>query len=250
MPIATIRWKFRSSNSDEILSFNRIPFPIVNFSFKNEGSYICEATNGIGKAIERIIRVQGIAKNPPAIHKAEMRAIVVSVGVDLKLNCHCEMCEPLTELSWMHEKNGVFDGKFGNLTTNIGSNQVDFSLNLNNVTVNDTGIYTCFMKNDFGDDKFAMDVIVKQTPNIVMANTDQSGTKRASSEMLHSDCVLNERTDANIRQTIDADVSIEKSIEIYDCHVLNHAGIVVKQFFIYLIGKVYAKDLLVKPNFH
>lgn len=190
-PISNIQWKFRQKNVGESVIYEQNPFPLKNFSAKDEGLYICEAKNDID-SIERLIKVKGLATSKPEIINKYSKSIVASVGDDLKLKCHCEMCEPITEFMWIYENVQTMQSNslIGEHIKGNWSNHADVSLNLPNVTLNNNGIYKCIMSNRFGSDTYDISVIVKLPPAIPVLRVNVNGNTYKNNEKIISNCRL------------------------------------------------------------
>lgn len=230
MPPAQIHWKYLVNNV-VIISYDLNPFPLKKFSFENEGSYSCEASNGIGQSVEREVKVRGIAIQAPNILRSNSDQIIVSSGDRVKLNCHCEMCEPLSELLWIHENNGTDESKFGELKSNTWSNQADFSLTLDNISVNDAGSYTCHMKNDFGHDRYMLKIVVKNPPRLEKPNGNSAGETNPADVVPYSTCIFKKILNESIFSSNSSHIIMPT--RLYACSIFNDT----KQFAILLGGK-------------
>lgn len=228
-PISNIQWKFRHKNKGEVLVYEHNPFPLRNFSDEHEGLYICEAKNEIG-SIERQIKVEGLATHKPEIINKYSKSIVASVGDDLKLKCRCEMCEPITEFMWIREsfETGQSISLIGKHMKGNWSNQADLSLTLNNLTLNDTGMYECIMTNGFGRDTHEIPVIVKQPPAMPELGVN--------SEKVISNCRLQNIFNSTIASD-DIKVPIMRLTRAYQCSATVALGVSVKNYSTFLIGE-------------
>lgn len=226
-PISNIQWKFRQKNEGKFLIYDQNPFPLKNFSDEHEGLYICEAKNDID-SIERLIKVKGLATRKPEIINNYSKSIVASVEDDLKLKCRCKMCEPITEFMWIHEnvetKQSI--SLIGKHVKGNWSNQADLSLNLTNLTLNNTGIYKCIMANSFGNDMHEITVIVKQPPAIPLVGENNGN--------LVSNCRLENIFNSTIISD-DIETPVIRPTKAFKCSV----GASVRNYSALLIGSGY-----------
>lgn len=227
-PISNIHWKFRQKNEGNFVIYDQNPFPLKNFSAEHEGLYICIAKNDIN-SIERLIKVKGSATRKPEIINNYSKSIVASVADDLKLNCHCEMCEPITEFMWIHENVETRQSisLFGKHMKGNWSNQADLSLTLTNLTLNNTGIYKCIMANSFGQDLHEISLIVKQPPAIPMVGVNN--------EKIVSNCRLKNIFNSTIVSD-DIEAPIIRPTKAFKCSAIVGIGAIVKNYSTLLIG--------------
>lgn len=169
LPQAQIKWKLPSATELQIFES---PFQIETFKFTDEGLYECMLDNGIEPAAIRKIKIRGVANGPPKISKPNIKQIKVSEGDDIDLNCHCEMCESRNVeklfLMWSHENNNHknVNNDLSKIIINDSANIIDYPWSIKNVTLENSGIYTCNISNEYGSDIYSIEVVVRQYPKI------------------------------------------------------------------------------------
>lgn len=166
VPKVFTEWRFRSNPTMPWKSLTQNPFPILNFQTKHEGIYLCNVSNGIGEAISRTIRLRGQASSPPKIRKPSITYLNASNDDNLILNCGCELCESINEYQWEYEGFEKHVNKSGILSRGEWKNQVNYSLNLENISLNDAGLYTCHLQNIHGADNYTIQLNVKDSPKL------------------------------------------------------------------------------------
>lgn len=166
LPPAEIKWKLPSATE---LKMFESPLQIETFKFTDEGLYECIFDNGIEPAAIRKIKVRGLANGPPKISKSSIKQIKVSEGDDIDLNCHCEMCESQDVdkliLMWNSENNKQeknVNNDLSKIKIHDLVNIIDYPLSIKNVTVENSGIYTCNISNEYGYDTYSIEVDVMQ----------------------------------------------------------------------------------------
>lgn len=232
-PKVEITWKFQSIQNDTFETLASTPFPIVNFSKHNEGLYTCVLSNGIGNAVKRLIKTRIIANSAPNIFKADAKTVYVNIGDDLLLNCRCDMCEPLIGF-WIHVNNqNTISSKVGNLKINDWLNRVDFSLHLINISNDDSGLYTCHLKNDFGHSHYTLEVIVNEhlpfqhNSHVNNGNVSTSNAIQLMNDIIYSKCLRKNVSTATNHELFD----------VYDCNAFNANSEIKQNFTIMLLCK-------------
>lgn len=174
LPQAQLKWKLPSDVDFKVFE---MPLQIESFTFSDEGLYMCELSNGITPAAMRRVTLRGVARDAPNITKTDIRYLNVTEGDSVNLMCHCEMCEPLLDYMWLHE-NAIGKNQTNLSTTDYNSdefaNRIDYSWKIESVSVNDSGKYICYMKNDFGSDTHSLELNVKIPPKIDGIRNDAS----------------------------------------------------------------------------
>lgn len=236
-PISNIQWKFRQKNKGKVVVYEHNPFPLRNFTDEHEGLYICEAKNEID-SIERQIKVKGLATHKPEIINSYSKSIVASVGDDLKLKCRCEMCEPITEFMWIREnvETGQTISLIGEYRKGNWPNQADLLLTLNNLTLNNAGIYKCIMTNSFGSDLHEIPVIVKQPPAMPELGVNEDEDTNENREKVISNCRLKNIFNSTIASD-DIEAPIIRRTRAYKCSATVALGVSVKNYSTLLIGE-------------
>lgn len=205
LPKAQIKWKLPTAMEFQTIETT---LRLESFKFSDEGLYECEHSNDIEPPAIRKVRVRGEANNWPNISKPDTKYINVCEGDDVNLLCHCEMCEPLEVLMWIHENqnhqnetnNSIEDIKSDELT-----NQIDYPWKIENVSVNSSGTYTCYMKNAFGFDTYSIELNVKKQPKL----------KKNLEENTYRKCTVNKVVYSVQVKTVNGNLTFPS--HVYDC---------------------------------
>lgn len=204
-PLAQVKWKFPMDTEFNIFE---TPLQIQSFKFSDEGLYECELSNGVEPAALRRVTLRGEAKNAPNISKPGIKYLNITEGDNLNLMCHCEMCEPLQDFMWLHEYS---DGKnetnlsMSDYNSDKFSNRIDYSLKIESVSVEDSGKYTCYLKNAFGSDTYSIELNVKIPPKI---------DKIEDKDMYHK-CSVNQQANLVLFDAKDSTRTVPS--HVYDC---------------------------------
>lgn len=189
-----------------------IPFRLDSFKFTDEGLYECEHSNDIEPAGIRNVIVRGEANSLPNISKPSIKNVILFEGDDINLVCHCEMCEPLEVLLWSHENqnhqnetNSVSEA----ITSDEYTNRIDYQWKIENITVNNSGIYTCYMKNAYGFDTYSIELNVKEQMNIEKFHHDNENT--------YQKCIVNKLINSVMIETKNGNSTIQS--HVYDCSI-------------------------------
>ncbi|XP_025423992.1 Down syndrome cell adhesion molecule-like protein Dscam2 isoform X3 [Sipha flava] len=137
---------------------------LQNVKEDKQGYYLCQASNGIGNAIGKVIQVN--VKSSP-LFSSMTRTVSTKEGDTATLQCNVTGDHPI-EVKWF--KNGKSD----TMTTNkfrLTERQQTFgekviaSLQINNVQVDDGGSYVCQASNVYGRDQQLVQLHVQEPPN-------------------------------------------------------------------------------------
>lgn len=186
LPPAQIKWKLPSATEFKIVDG---PLIIDAMQFSDEGLYECMLDNGIEPVAMRQVKIIGDANSSPNISKPSVKQLNVFEGDDIILYCHCEMCQPLTLLMWNHE-NHMHENRTNDSNVGIkmydNANIIDYPWSFKNISVENSGIYTCIMHNDYGSDTYSIEVNVRQSPKIATLQETSSYHKCTSNQYAHS----------------------------------------------------------------
>lgn len=232
-PKVYVIWKFQSIQNDTFETLASTPFPIANFSKRHEGLYTCVLSNGIGNAVKRLIKTRIIANSAPNIFKADAKIVSVNIGDDLLLNCRCDMCEPLIGF-WIYvNRQNTTSSKIGNLKINDWLNRVDFSLHLINISNDDSGFYTCHLKNEFGHSHYTLEVIVNKHLQFQQNSHVNNETISTSNNIqLMNNIIYNKCFRKNVSTATNSHL-----FGIYNCNAYNSDGEIKRNFTIVLLSK-------------
>ncbi|XP_027854261.2 cell adhesion molecule Dscam2 isoform X3 [Aphis gossypii] len=137
---------------------------LQNVKEDKQGYYLCQASNGIGNAIGKVIQVN--VKSSP-LFSSTSRTVSTKEGDTATLQCNVTGDQPI-EVKWF--KNGKTDtmssSKF-RLTERQQTfgEKVIASLQINNVQVDDGGSYVCQASNVYGKDQQLVQLYVQEPPN-------------------------------------------------------------------------------------
>ncbi|XP_071039988.1 cell adhesion molecule Dscam1-like [Parasteatoda tepidariorum] len=170
VPQPHVRWKVNSNASPEnfktIVSSSHVHI-LVNGSlnFRNveksdEGSYLCEANNGVGTGLSTVVRFT-VHSSPK--FETKFSTLTVRRGEKVKLNCISSGDIPMT-FTW--RKNGVIidllsKPRYSQQLQNIrGGESVD--LIIEKAEREDSASFTCTAMNDFGEDSMNFQLTVQE----------------------------------------------------------------------------------------
>lgn len=158
-PEPTIQWIHNGKpiaqaepNSRRTVTNNYIK--IVDLIKKDTGNYGCNATNSLGYVYKDVyLNVQAL----PASIKSKPMAEATVDGRNLTMRCRVEGA-PKPQVKWRHNNNWLTGGRYTVLPTG--------DLEIQKVTFADSGNYTCFAVNKFGNDSAQGSLVVKEHTRI------------------------------------------------------------------------------------
>lgn len=112
----------------------------------------------------------------PNILKSNLSIVQVRLGDDIKINCKCYLCMPLTESVWFFDEHQNHQNTYidQQLTMGeIGNNSASLILEILNATENNAGEYTCRFGNMYGYDEMVIKVEVLLPPQIENLSLDK-----------------------------------------------------------------------------
>ena len=175
-PQPVIRWKFirqinplvsESSEPVSILSSPQIhvlengSLSIRAVDLQNQGLYICDASNGVGRPLETSGKL--FVHSVPEI-RVDQKQILLRKSSQTQLHCTGLGSTPLT-LQWL--KNGVPLNTIDRyiVREEFKSSEKVSNIVINNAVRNDTAIFTCLAINLFGSQSQDVDVVVQEPPD-------------------------------------------------------------------------------------
>ncbi|CAG7733862.1 unnamed protein product [Allacma fusca] len=180
-PVPTISWKKQMGNRagnyhdisiqspnvksamEDVLSDSNGTLYIRNANKANQGVYLCEASNGIGSGISKVVRV--IVNAPVKIRDSEQNT-TSRVRTNAVLQCHITGDNPI-DVSWRRshlETSLALDPRYYVQTVNSSNGGLLSELKINNVVREDNGRYICSVSNPFGKDHQSFWLLVKDVP--------------------------------------------------------------------------------------
>ncbi|XP_050430112.1 cell adhesion molecule Dscam2 isoform X2 [Adelges cooleyi] len=173
VPKPTVVWKkatgSKSSDYEEIKekSHTKIlgnhSLLLQNVKEDKQGYYLCQASNGIGNAIGKVIQVN--VKSSP-LFSSTTRTVSTKEGDIATLQCNMTGDHPI-DVKWF--KNGksetMSSSKFRHTERQqIFGEKVVASLQINNVQISDGGSYVCQASNMYGRDQQLVQLYVQEPP--------------------------------------------------------------------------------------
>ncbi|GFQ82593.1 down syndrome cell adhesion molecule-like protein Dscam2 [Trichonephila clavata] len=172
-PIPRIRWtraegdvasEFRPiSSSSRLHVFENGSLVIHSVEEGDDGHYLCQATNGIGQGLSKVIR---LSVHVAAHFKSKFRAESVRKGEDAKLICEAIGDRPL-QITWLKDKQSFepqIDLRYELTETVLGSGTTS-ELTIRRADRRDSALYTCIASNAFGQDDTNIQLIMQEPPD-------------------------------------------------------------------------------------
>lgn len=176
-PLPTLQWKqalgdqlgeyqqiHYNSMNNAIESYRNGTLIIKNVTREHEGSYLCQATNGIGAGLSKLIRLT-VHMGPHVL--VRNKQISIRRGERVTLRCEADGDKPL-EISW-RTKNGQITGKSYDSRYDIKKNELTkgaiSELIILQTVLSDRGEYTCVATNQYGHDHSTINLQVQEPPS-------------------------------------------------------------------------------------
>ncbi|KFM68991.1 Down syndrome cell adhesion molecule-like protein Dscam2, partial [Stegodyphus mimosarum] len=172
-PIPRIRWtkaegdvasEFRPiSSSSRLHVFENGSLVIHNVEEGDDGHYLCQATNGIGQGLSKVVR---LSVHVAAHFKSKFRAESVRKGEDARLVCEAIGDRPL-QITWLKDKQTFepqMDLRYELTETVLGSGTTS-ELTIRRADRRDSALYTCIASNAFGQDDTNIQLIMQEPPD-------------------------------------------------------------------------------------
>ncbi|XP_071035293.1 cell adhesion molecule Dscam1-like [Parasteatoda tepidariorum] len=172
-PIPRIRWtkaegdvasEFRPiSSSSRLHVFENGSLVIHSVEEGDDGHYLCQATNGIGQGLSKVIH---LSVHVAAHFKSKFRAESVRKGEDAKLICEAIGDRPL-QITWLKDKQSFeprTDLRYELTDTVLGGGTTS-QLTIRRADRRDSALYTCIASNAFGQDDTNIQLIMQEPPD-------------------------------------------------------------------------------------
>lgn len=178
-PVPTVQWKQGLGGGDQSGDYQQIAYNnkngaiesfvngtlvIRNVTREHEGFFLCQATNGIGAGLSKLIRLT-VNVGPHVIVRTKQ--ISVKRGERVTLRCEADGDRPL-EITW-RSKNGQIAGKSYDMRYDVKKSEFTsgaFSeLTIVQTILSDRGEYTCVATNQYGHDHSTINLQVQEPPN-------------------------------------------------------------------------------------
>jgi Down syndrome cell adhesion molecule len=176
-PAPTLQWKqalgeqsgdYRELSyndaSSGIESYNNGTLIIHNVTREHEGFFLCQAHNGIGAGLSKLIRLT-VHIGPHVIVRSKQ--VSVRKGERVTLRCEADGDKPL-DITWRF-KNGQIIGKSYDLRYEVKKNELSkgalSELTILQTVLSDRGEYSCVATNQFGHDHSVIHLQVQEPPS-------------------------------------------------------------------------------------
>ncbi|KAI1289731.1 Down syndrome cell adhesion molecule-like protein Dscam2 [Halotydeus destructor] len=175
-PVPSIRWSHTDVNSKEqpteykpVVSsshmkvFENGSLVIHTVQLSDAGYYACQANNGIGSGLSKVIRIKVLI---PAHFGTKFRLETVLKDHKARLKCEAKGDKPLT-LSWMKDKIPlkVLDDSRYRVSESVIDDGLTSEVTITAAERKDSGLYTCVAFNSHGDDETNVQLIVQERPD-------------------------------------------------------------------------------------
>ncbi|KAF8789149.1 Down syndrome cell adhesion molecule-like [Argiope bruennichi] len=143
--------------------FNNGTLVLSDVEESDSGSYLCQASNGIGTGLSKIIILKVLV--PPRF-KNPYQSRTVREGTNVSVACSAVGDPPMT-IQWMRNKSilNVKNNSRYIIKEKSAKLQTQSEFLVSNVSRNDTGIYTCTATNDIGEDEAVVKLVVQGIPD-------------------------------------------------------------------------------------
>ena len=141
----------------------------------DEGLYACEAGNGVGSDISRVVR---LTVNVGAHFKKSFQILRLKIGQTLRVSCEAFGEKPLS-LKWRRGRGEVGDRY--SVTERQTEEGIISELRTDNAERSDSSIFSCFAFNLWGKSEMTVQVVVEEEPDPVLdLRVAELGPKSAS----------------------------------------------------------------------
>ncbi|ALC39172.1 Dscam2, partial [Drosophila busckii] len=130
---------------------------------EHEGSYLCQASNGIGAGLSTLVKLT--VHVGPSVTVAK-KQLTVRRGERITLRCEANGDQPL-EISWRSKANRIdpsYDIRY-HIKNSPLARSVSSELTILQTVLTDRGEYTCIASNAYGRDRSVIHVQVQEPPN-------------------------------------------------------------------------------------
>ncbi|XP_022652483.1 Down syndrome cell adhesion molecule-like isoform X5 [Varroa destructor] len=178
VPQPHIRWKSASEPKSDtstaqyrtIISNSHIhilmngTLTIRSVEARDAGLYLCEANNGVGSGVSRVIKLS--VKSAPQFDSKQSR-ISAKRGSSAVLECKVKGDSPIT-FHWFKDGQPVDLGRHARYAQTMTDRLGNFSLSqvtVSSVERSDNAVFTCQASNDYGTDSTSVRLIVQDAPD-------------------------------------------------------------------------------------
>uniref|UniRef100_T1JJC1 Down syndrome cell adhesion molecule n=1 Tax=Strigamia maritima TaxID=126957 RepID=T1JJC1_STRMM len=129
---------------------------------KDDGYYLCQATNGIGSGLSKVVY---LTINVPAYFEVKHRNQTAKKGDQVQLQCEAWGDAPL-RMRWNRNDSRIEyeDDQRFITTTHQRENSILAELILKTATKSDSALFTCFATNAFGHDEASIQLFIEEKP--------------------------------------------------------------------------------------
>ncbi|XP_077518318.1 cell adhesion molecule Dscam1-like [Amblyomma americanum] len=186
-PTPAVTWK--KGQRSQPRNFSYIHYNFRNHHFINgsllireveesdRGFYLCEAHNGIGPGISKLVFLK--VQVPPRF-EVKHRSFLLKKGEDYRAQC-LAVGDPPTFYSWEKNQKPLNTERYQTKEEEKSGEEFQSELTIPQATREDSGVYTCKARNTYGEDTTHFQVIVQEPPDgptgvTVMNYTSRSAT--------------------------------------------------------------------------
>lgn len=152
-----------SSTSATLHTFSNGTLLIPNVTRHNQGDYLCQANNGIGAGLSKLIRLT-VHVGPQVLLRNKQ--VSVRRGETINLHCEADGDQPLT-VTWRAKGQRIdsaYDVRY-QINTNPLNKGISSELTISQTTLTDRGEYSCIATNAFGTDHSTVHLQVQEPPS-------------------------------------------------------------------------------------
>lgn len=151
------------SSSSHLHVFENGSLAIHNTEEADMGYYLCQASNGIGQGLSKVIK---LTVHVAAHFRLKFRAETVRKGHDAKLKCEAIGDRPIT-ISWLKDKQQFrpqSDPRY-EVKEKVLSNGITSEITIHRADRRDSALFTCVASNTFGQDDTNLQLIMQEPPD-------------------------------------------------------------------------------------